>query len=105
MACRQIFLVAGLFADQHHLGMSRPFAEHEMRGLPIEVATGAPFGNAAHLLKVVTGLAVRFQRWSLLSVLHGVLRAQTPVRGQWFPIDDPQRCAVPAIGTFVEIMR
>jgi hypothetical protein len=40
----QILLIARLLADQDDLGFAGAFAEDDLRGIPVEITTGAAFG-------------------------------------------------------------
>jgi hypothetical protein len=40
----QILLIARLLADKDDLGFQRAFAEDDLRGIPVEITTGAAFG-------------------------------------------------------------
>ena len=41
----QVFLVTWLFANEHHLGMRVPFAEHGLRGATPNVAGATTFSG------------------------------------------------------------
>jgi hypothetical protein len=41
----QVFLIAGLFADEDNCGVASAFSKHGLSRLLIQIATGARFGR------------------------------------------------------------
>ncbi|GES42442.1 hypothetical protein RsS62_16940 [Rhizobium dioscoreae] len=59
-----ILLVARLFTDQHDVGLGRPFAEHEMSGVAIEIAACAGSSILMQLIKCLCIGMLIAERWA-----------------------------------------
>ena len=58
----QILLVAGLFADEHDVGIERPFAKDRLRRIPVKVTALASPGVSEKLLPGRSKVASRSDR-------------------------------------------
>jgi len=78
----KIFLVAGLLADQHDLGVLRAFAEHGLGGIFPEMTGAAAAGFFAQGFEAAAGRGVTQFSWAFSIAVENINRRARAQCGQ-----------------------